>query len=50
MGIFSVFPVFLPIFSEGGGPKKFLEQKILKTYSKNIFDYKNNILDFKKKF
>ena len=46
----SFFFIFFAIFSEGGGPKKIFEQKILETYLKNIYNYKKYILDFKNKF
>ena len=51
MGIFRVFTEILPAFSEGRGPKNFLEQKILETYLKTfLITTKHNILDIKNKF
>ena len=40
IGHFSVFTEILPVFSEGRGPKNFLEKKILETYLWNISNYK----------
>ena len=51
MGIFQFFIDFLPVFSEGRGPKNVLKKKILEKYSKNIsyhkkscFRYQNYVL------
>ena len=51
MGNFQFFIDFLPVFSEGRGPKNVLKKKILEKYSKNIsyhkkscFRYQNYVL------